>query len=449
MTLVNGHNEFGGWIIHLQAAIEGDPLGYNAPAAKYDDAAVLYDTPASPRQWVTLDCQITRVTANHGGQLGQIPGVCASLGRLTAELYDPGRVLDPASTSFELLTRPGAGVRLVAVQPVSGAVWPLWTGVTETFTHNLKTGTGQLVASDLIALFTGVDVANWNRPNEGSHTRLNSILAVMPKPVPFSFHGTAITLAAAQFSGDLWSAVVRNTQEAEQSLIWIDQAGTLRRNETQGLGPPVRATDCEDGVTPIIYTELSSYTDDELMTNIAMVDRTNLPQDTTRAPLFHSDPASVSYYGPHSMTQTRLPLIDDAALHSWAAAVLGLRANHVQGISGMEILIVDSFPWVARSIPAIVRLSVASVLDVALTSRGESGRWVAAVAGITHNITQKEWNVSLELADGPRLTENWGYNHAQSIYDTTIYARQPGLVGPSIQQVEAALMRILAQEEVA
>jgi len=49
--------------------------------------------------------------------------------------------------------------------------------------------------------------------------------------------------------------------------------------------------------------------------------------------------------------------------------------------------------------------------------------------------------------DGPRLVENWGYDHAQSIYETTLYARQPGIVGPSLAQIESALIGVLARQE--
>lgn len=446
MTLKNGHVEFAGWIIHLQAAIEGSPYGYDGSLAKYDAPGVVYDDGSMVRNWVTIDCQLTRVTAEHGGRLDQIPGMRASLGRLTADLYDPQRLLDPASTTYELLMRPGAPVRLVAIQPGTAAVWPLWSGIAETFEHNLLDGTGQLVASDLIALFTGVDVASWQRPNENAAQRLQAIRTVMPNPIPIIFSGTPTSLSAAQFSGNLWSAVVENTGEAEQSIIWVDQQGRLRRTETQGLGPPVKATDCDDGTTPIIYTQLTSLTDDDLLANIVQVERTNLPQTVDREPRQYNDPTSVSYNGPHTLSNLTLPLLDDTALANWAAAVLSLRAKPAAGISGLAVTITDAFPWVARTVPAIVALQVASVLDVSLTSRGEPERWAVAVAGIRHTIVPDSWEVEIETVDGPRIVENWGYDAAPSIYDTTVYARNPGVVGPSLAQIEAALIRVLAEE---
>ena len=448
MTLKNGHNEFAGWIIHLQAAIEGDPLGYNAPAAKYDSPAVTYDNGQMPRQWVTLDCQVTQVTCNLGGQLAQIPGVVGSLGRLTADLYDPNRTLDPASTTYELLMRPGAGIRLTATQPVTGAIWPLWTGMAETFEHNLKTGTGRLVASDLTALFTGVDMV-WERPAETSVQRLQAVRAVMPNPIPLTFSGTATALSNARFAGNLWTSVIENTQRAEQSIIWVDAAGILRRTETQGLGPPIRATDCDDGVSPIVYYELTSVIDDDLLTNIIQVERTNLPQNVDRQPLWYSNPDSVNYNGPHSLTQTTLPLPDDTALRDWALRVLSLRSTPKAAVTGLVVTIADVFPWVGRTVPAIVGLSVADILDITMTSRGEAERWVVAVAGISHTITPQDWDVAIEVVDGPRLTENWGYNHAQSVYGTSVYAAQAGVVGPSAAQIEAAIISALSEEAMA
>ena len=444
MTLKNGHVEFAGWIIHIQAAIEGDPLGYNAPAAKYDDPALKYDSGATPRQWVTIDCQVTRITCNHGGSLDQIPGMRGSLGRLTAELYDPNRVLDPASTTYELLMRPGAGVRVTATQPGNNLIWPIWTGMAETFSHNLKNGEGRLVASDMVAQLSGVD-ASFDRPTENSLQRLQSARAIMPNPIPLVFSGTPQLLSNARFSGNLWGSVVESTGEAEQSIVWVDQAGTLRRTETQGLGPPVIATDCDDGSAPIIYYELTSSNDDDLLTNLVNVERTNLPTNNDREPLVYSNVDSVNRNGPKSLTKTNLPLLDDVALRDWATRVLSLRSTPQPSVSGLSVMMTDVFPWIARTVPALVALSVASILDIRVTSRGAPGRWVVAVAGIEHTITPHEWSVDIEVVDGPRLVENWGYNNVQTVYDTSVYASQPGVVGPSAAQIEAALIRVLSE----
>lgn len=400
MTLIDGHVQFAGWVIHLQAAAAADPYGYDGAQAKYDTAGVVYNADSRARSWVTLDCQLLRVTAGLGGSMEPIPGMRANLGRLTADLYDPGRVLDPAASPYALLVSPGIGVRLVAVQPGSGTVWPLWTGIADVFEHDLLTGEGRLEASDLVALLTGVDVAGWQRPPETGLQRLRAVLAVMPNPVELSYAGTAPALSAAQYSGDLWSAVVRTTAEAEQSIVWLDRVGVLRRVDTAGLGAAIAASDCDDGTSPIIYTRLTSLVDSDRLVNLVAVDRLSAA-DANREPLKFSRPTSVSRHGPRSLTETRLALPDDAALRLWAADLLALRAYPVAGITGMSVTVTDLFPWVARTVPAVAGLDVGDVLDVDLTSRGQAESWTVAVAGVEHTITPDSWEVRLELADGP------------------------------------------------
>ena len=174
VSRVDGHVEFGGWTVRLQSQVIPDARGYDAPQALYDGSTV-YDSDAT--SWVTLDCQVRSVTCGHGGRLGQIPGVRGSLGRLTAALYDPQRVLDPKVSPYSLLARPGAPVRLVTYPPGNPDPVALWTGETEEFTHDLLTGLGDLVAHDLVARLAGVSTAEWSRPAEDSRNRYVAINA--------------------------------------------------------------------------------------------------------------------------------------------------------------------------------------------------------------------------------------------------------------------------------
>jgi len=443
MTFKNGHVEFAGWVIHIQAAVKPDPYGYDAPAARYNFSDVVYGGATAEANWQTIDCQVLRVSCGHGGRLDQIPGVRASLGRLTANLYDPDRELDPAASPFTLLTRVGVPVRVVAVEPGTGTEYPLWTGRAETWSHDLLTGEGQLVASDNVALIAGVDVANWERPAENAKSRLAAVVAYLPEPMTLVFTGVATSLSASKFSGTLWQAVA-NTSEAEQSITWVDQWGRLRRSDITGFGTAIQARDCDDGSSPLIYTELTSVTDDEVMTNVAIVDRLNLPENLKeREPLQFQDTTSAAKHGPHSLTETNLPLLDDAALGSWAQRVLDLRAYALSAVSGMSVLITDAFPWVDRTVPAIVAMQVGQVLDIRLTSRGKPAQWTSAIAGIQHTITRDEWVVDLEVADGAKIALNRGYDDPSSIYDVTKYSGSVG-VAPAIADI---VRRILAAEE--
>lgn len=436
MTLKNGHVEFGGWTIHLQAAIQADPHGYDQPQARYGDAKTVYGGTDPTGMWVTIDCQLLSVQASHGGSVDRIPGVRAQLGRLTARLYDPNRVLDPSASPYALLTNPGAPVRLVAVRP-GGTIYPLWTGVADSFEHDLLTGEGDLQASDRIALLAGIDVADWSRPQETSRSRYLAILAMVTTPITLAFEGAAVTMSAAKMSGDLWNSSVVTTAESELGIVWMDQTGRLRRRATSGLPTAIKATDCDDHVTPIIYTRLSSQSDDDQMANIVTYERVNIESDARlkdREPLISVNHASVSRYGAHALTDTRLTLPDDTALRAWASAVLDLRAKPTAEATGMEVTLTDAFPWTSRSVPSVVGLTVGQPLDITLTSRGEQERWLAAIAGISHSIDTESWVVDLGLVDGPRLAANAGYSNPLSKYNVSVYGRTPG-ISPVLQEV--------------
>src|SRR4029078_4214977 len=126
MTLRDGHVEFGGWTIHLEASVRPDPYGYDAPSAKCGQ--VTYGSASAEANWQVIDCQLTQVVADLGGQLDEVPGLRATLGRLTATLYDPLRVLDANASPFRLLTQVGVPVRLTATSPNGSTVYTLWTG---------------------------------------------------------------------------------------------------------------------------------------------------------------------------------------------------------------------------------------------------------------------------------------------------------------------------------
>lgn len=434
MTLKDGHVEFGGWTIHLEAAVKPDPFGYDAAAAKY--GAIVYGSSSAEANWQVIDCQVTRITAGLGGRLDQVPGVRADLGRLTASLYDPQRILDANASPFALLTQVGVPVRLTATSP-AGIVNVLWSGVSETWTHDLLTGTGDLVASDGRALIAGVNVTDWARPAETAKQRLQAVLDQLPQPMTLLFTGVPTALSASTYSGSLWG-VVDDIGVAEQSIVWVDQWGRLRRSDVTGFGQAIAATDCDDGVTSIIYTGLTSVIDDEVMTNIVYADRLNLTEaQKSRAPLKFMDGASATKHGPHSLTNNRLPLLDDAALAAWANRILSLRANTLAAVNGLQVSIHDIYPWVARTVTAMVPLQVGHVLDITLTSRGTpAGHWAAAVAGIAHTITPDEWVVDLEIVDGAQIALNQGYDALTSIYGTTVYSGPLG-VRPALQEAPA------------
>jgi hypothetical protein len=239
---------------------------------------------------------------------------------------------------------------------------------------------------------------------------------------------------------------VTSTQAAEQSVIWVDQTGTLRRINSYGAGSAFKALDCDDGVADLIYTRLESYSDDDFLTNQVSVERLNLPDASKdRDPLIYSHAASINMNGVYALTETRLPLVDDTALANWAQRVLSLRAEPEPAIRGMEILLTDTFPWTARSVPEVIKLSVGSVLATALTSRGDPGAWVSIVASIQHTITPSEWAVQLELADGAAIALNAGYDHVNSKYDTTKYSGGSGVAPSLSEQIAAALAKVLEE----
>ena len=316
----------------------------------------------------------------------------------------PGPGPGPGRAAYELLTRPGVGVRLVAVNP--GGTEPLWTGIADTFEHDLLTGEGKLEASDRVALFTGVDVSGWVRPAESGGRYGCGVPGGHAEPDPTDVHRDPRALSGAQFSGDLWSAVVTPTAEAEQSIMWVDQLGTLRRSNQFSRPAAVAAIDCDDGTSPIIYTRLTSLVEEERVVNMVIVERLNLPAGLrSRAPLKFSDNGSVAQLGAHALTETRLPLPNDDALRLWGLDVLEQRAGSQPSLSGLGVTIADVFPWVARTVAAVASLSVGSRLNVSLSSRGDPGFWAVAVAGIRHTIVPDSWEVELDVAQAPPTSE--------------------------------------------
>lgn len=414
----------GGWTVHLQAAVQADPHGYDQPGARYNDPAVVYGGADPAGMWVTLDCQVTAVFAAHGGSADETPGLRARLGRLTAALYDPTRTLDPAASPYALLTNPGAPVRLIAVHATL-ATRIVWTGQVDTWTHDLLEGTGQLSASDNVGFFSGVEVTEFTRPAETSRARYAACAGMVPETLRFTYTGTDVALSEAKFSGDMWSSAITSTSVAEQSMAFFDRTGAFRRLPTMGdfpAGEIIQAVDCDDGVAPLVYSLLSTTTDDDVLANVVQAERLNIG-DTDRVPITRSSQDSVYRYGSHPLKHTALPLPNDAALTGWADRVLDLRAFPTVEPTGLEVFILESFEWAARILPTVIGMEVGDALDIRLSSRGEAERWLAVVASVEHTITADEWALRMELLDAPRLALNLGYDAPSSIYGQTKYGR--------------------------
>ena len=425
--------QFGDYYFYLEAQIIAIEASYDSPTAQYNTDDV-YDS--TDQTWVSINCQTMSLTCSFGGQVEAVPRIHASAGRLSANLYDPNRILDPTFSPFKLLTKPGAPVRLVAVDSespdepylydeptatydgtavLSATPIPVWTGRVDSFTHDLLDGSGQLSASDCVADFAGQRVENWVRSAETSTARLLAIRGVMYAPPAYSFKGTAIPLSTATLTGDLWQAL-GTVGESEQSWLWVDQAGTFRRwSRDATTATPVICSDCDDG-TSLIYTALSTEIDEAYIVNQTHTDRVS---NTTQRPVrVRGSAQSQGIYGVHSISATTLQLATDTALDTWGQRVLDFRAFPQPRIPSLTFTATATLPWETRCVPKMLALGVTSRLQVHLGSRGSPAQmWDVLVTGISHSFSPTTWTMTCSVVPF-NVTGGNTYDEVSALYDT-------------------------------
>lgn len=413
----------GGWSISLEAGIDPAAATYDDPVGGYDTGQV-YDADGQPGWW-PVDCQLTGFGCDHGARPAPSPGVAAEAGQLEADLYDPGRLLDPTGPRGRLV-RPGVPVRVVARKGIEERV--VWSGTADDWSHDLLTSEGSVSATDLVAALAPVPVVGLVRPPERTPARLAALLAVHPDPPGFVPAGVGRMLAAATLDGDLWQCM-RAVVDTDQSWLWAAPDRTIRWRG-RGYDPDeLLLLDCPDSEPwDAVYTGLDTGAPDTQVVNLVTVRR--VQPDPKPDPLVVGHAASVAAHGPESLTNTDLQLATDAEVEQWAADVLALRAYPVHRPTEVVLTVDPRLPWSDRTMDTLMRLQVSSVLRIRLTTRGPVQEWRAVAGSIRHDATPTSWTTRVGLRMVREIGVG-GYDadrYGAAVYDDTAAAADEGLM---------------------
>ena len=404
----------GGWAISLEAGIDTAAAVYDDPMGGYDQGQT-YDADGQP-DWWPVDCQLTGFTCDYGATPGQSPGVAAEAGQLSADLYDPDRLLDTTGLRGGLLNT-GVPVRVMARKGAEEVV--VWSGASNAWPHDMLTGEGSLEASDLVAAIAPVPVVALARPAEHPQDRLAAIFAIHPHPPVFAPNGQGRMLCPATLDGDMWQ-VARSVVDTDQSWLWVDPDGTVNWQGRGHVPPETILVDCP-GPDPwdAVYTGLTTDADDSQVVNMVTAQRAQ--PDPRPAPIIRAHAASISEHGPDSLTNTNLQLATDAEVAQWAADVLALRAYPMHRPLEVELKVDPRLPWSDATMDTLMGLRVASLLKIRLTTRGPLQEWSAVVGSIRHDVDPHTWTTTIGLAlvkeigaggyDGDR------YDDSTAVYD--------------------------------
>jgi hypothetical protein len=415
----------------MEAGIDPAAATYDDPMGGYNQGQ-LYDADGLPSWW-PLDCQLTGFGCGYGATPGQSPGVVAEAGGLKAELYDPDRLLDATGPRGRLL-RAGVPVRVMAREgtgygsgPYGGGPYGgttaesvVWSGTVDSWPHDLRTGEGSMSATDGVAVVAPVPVVGLARPAERTPDRLAALLAVHPNPPLFVPAGVGRMLAPATLEGDLWQCM-KSVVDTDQSWLWVAPDGAVRWRG-RGYEPPETVlVDCP-GPEPwdAVYTDLDTDADDSQLVNVVTVRRVQpAPQP---APLVVGHSGSIAAHGPESLSNTALQLATDADVEQWAADVLALRAYPIHRPTEVVLSVDPRLWWADRTMDAVMRLGVTSLLRVRLTTRGPVQEWLAVVASIQHDVTPTSWETRIGLGM-VREAGVGGYDGER--YDSAVYDHNP------------------------
>lgn len=404
-----------GWRVSLEAAIRATGAAYDT--ARYDNRET-YTQSAPASGWFPLDDFVVSVNCGRGASRGQAPSVVASAGRLSADLYDPGRLLDPVLTDYPDLLEPGAPIRLIARKDTLERL--IWTGTTRVWQHDTLTGEGRVEAVDVIGDVAPVPLTDLVRPTEPIAARIAAMLAVMPDPPPFTPQGTSRTLCAATISGDLWQALAA-VVDSDQSWLWVDGAGTVRW-QGRGISSATAAqfVDLPDpsDQAAAVYVGLPTASDDASIVNIVTAARILPKGATPPPPRVTSQPGSVDRHQSHSYANTALQLTTDAEVDQWAHQLLGMHAWPVEGPTGLVSTVRDGLDGATATMDAITGLDLADVVRVRLSSRGPTQEWVAVIGSIDVSCTMDTYTATFRLAL-PEEAGVGGYDAPSTRYDST------------------------------
>lgn len=416
----------GGWEVSLEAAIRATAAVYDLAA--YDTGAVYAETaPASG--WLRLDEWVESTRCTYGAARGQAPSTVATAGRLTAELYDPHRELDPVLTGYPDLLEPGAPIRLIARRGADER--PLWTGTIRQWWHDTLTGRGRLEAVDVIGRIAPVPLIDLQRPAEPTRDRLAAMLAVMPGAPGLEAAGAGRMLCAAALSGDLWQAM-RSVVDTDQSWLWADSAGRVR---WQGRGASAVAVaqfvdwPAPDAPGAAVYTSLPTASDDDSIVNTVAAQRIAEPGQAQPEPRVFVDPVSRARHDPHTYRNAELQLESLSDVVAWAGQLLDLRARPAEGPVELKAVVHDDLQWAAPTMDVLTSIGLADPVRVRLATRGPVQEWLCVVGAVEIVCTMDTLTATIRLAL-PEEVGLGGYDAPStryddgSAYDGTVPARR-------------------------
>jgi hypothetical protein len=237
-----------------------------------------------------LGCDVTAINWSWGATESLGPLTEVQAGGLSATLYDPGRLFDPANDAspYAALMRVGRAIRIT----VDGT--PAWTGTIFDWAYSQAQHLVQLDGEDRIEQLSRTTVSVI-APAGTAASQIQTLMRLAG--VPIEVVGSSVAARSSHAFRDSLLAGLMDARRAELGAAWIDHRGTVvfasrgwkRTMQERGLigcGIP-----CMDVIT---------YIQPGGVRNLVRIDRFD-PAGTNLAPVVTRSAASIAKYGERSV----------------------------------------------------------------------------------------------------------------------------------------------------
>lgn len=397
-------------------------------ADKLDDGNVLGPLPTvtDGRLWVDLaqDTVSLEVIDSSTTGIGVVSRDEAMT--LTLELFDPDRIYDPANVGgpywLSGRTKLTAGTHIeVTIEVLDGVggvlSYPLFAGQVDTWVSGVQLLSNdrraKVTASGAIKLLANLDFGQVDSPVGAADTSIDRIDRVLTRfswpGVCYSHSGSTVaTMPATTFQGTAWQ-LIQEAADAEIGFVRVTPDNNLQfyaRSWLTSTLPATTLTLAKKGTGLDITTDVQLAAIDDQLRNAVYANRSSTGPSDTPVVQIARETASIDRHGGSEALYRvdNLKLVDDAAVLTWADAILVLFAYPTPAPKTVIMLPArngepDGAVW-----RAVLRMTVLQDIVQVIwePNEGSTMDTLSWIMGTRHTITPSEWKVQFDLIPATR-----------------------------------------------